>query len=270
MESAENNGHPSPQSTENIYNKPEIKSVIQWISYGDGETSIILAPPLNTGVEAWTQQINILSQSGRRVLIPVYPGHKRNPFEASGFSLELLAEEIIIFITQDLVGTAIDLVGWSLGGCLSALVAIKRPDLVRSLTLISTAPSFNEDVFGNTLNLHAELKAHQDILEIVFDGAEDIITCLSARTPINVLRYYYDALTRFNINSFLPDITSKVLLVHGQNDCVVDEISFSRLSKIPHAIPLKIDGHGHFIPLTASRLFNTELIRFINADHSYT
>ncbi|OOZ63087.1 hypothetical protein BOW45_12110 [Solemya velum gill symbiont] len=237
----------------------------QWLSYGEGRP-VILAPPLNTSAEAWTQQINVLTQSGRRVLIPIYPGHKDCPFDAAAFSLERLAEDMANFIKQELNCGAVDLVGWSLGGCLSCLIAIYHPDLVRSLTLVSTAPSFGEDVFGNTLDLHDELKAHRDILEIVFDGMEDIVASLGAGAPMGVLRYYYDALMRFDVNACLGGIVMPVLLTHGQNDCVIDEATFDRLRRIPLAAELVVKGHGHFIPLTRSRFFNTQLLRFLNGE----
>lgn len=237
----------------------------QWLSYGEGRP-IILAPPLNTSAEAWTQQINMLAQSGRRVLIPIYPGHKDCPFDAAAFSLERLAEDMAFFVQQELNCGAVDLVGWSLGGCLSCLIAIHHPDLVRSLTLISTAPSFGKDVFGKTLDLHDELKAHRDILEVVLDGAEDIVATLGAGAPMNVLRYYYDALMRFDINARLGGIAMPVLLTHGQNDCVINEATFHQLRRIPQAAELVVEKHGHFIPLTASRFFNTQLLRFLDEE----
>ncbi|MDG9669443.1 alpha/beta fold hydrolase [Hahella sp. CR1] len=237
----------------------------QWLSYGEGRP-VILAPPLNTSAEAWTQQINALTQSGRRVLIPIYPGHKDCPFDAAAFSLERLAEDMAFFMQQEFNSGVVDLVGWSLGGCLSCLIAIHNPDIVRSLTLISTAPSFGEDVFGNTLDLHDELKAHRDMLEIVFDGAEDIVASLGAGAPMSVLRYYYDALMRFDVNARLGGIAMPVLLTHGQNDCVIDDATFDQLRRIPQAAELVVKGHGHFIPLTASRFFNTQLLRFLNGE----
>lgn len=238
-------------------------SMVHWLSYGEGQP-IILAPPLNTCEEAWSQQINALTKSGRRVLIPIYPGHKGCPFDAAAFSLESLAEDIVVFIRQELNSNAVDLVGWSLGGCLSCLIAINHSDLVRSLTLISTAPSFSEDVFSHTLELHDELKAHRDILEVVFDGAEDIVASLGAGAPMSVLRYYYEALMHFNINARLGGISMPVLLIHGQNDCVINEATFHQLRRIPQAAELIVKGHGHFIPLTKSRFFNTQLFRFLN------
>lgn len=55
-----------------------------------------------------------------------------------------------------------------------------------------------------------------------------------------------------------------VLLIHGQNDCVINEATFHQLRRIPQAAELIVKGHGHFIPLTTSRFFNTQLFRFLN------
>ncbi|MGL4487464.1 MAG: alpha/beta fold hydrolase [Yersinia sp. (in: enterobacteria)] len=264
----------APQVSTNVKDIPkkmaELHSVltIQWLSYGQGDDVVILAPPLNTCAEAWVQQINVLTQSGRRVIIPIYPGHKNSVFVAQGFSLENIADQFASFIEHELQSACVDLVGWSLGGCLSCLVAIGYPKLVRSLILISTAASFNEDIFGNTLALQDELKGHQDILEIIFDGSEDIVASLGAGTPMKILHYYYEALQHFNIEAQLQNIVASTLLVHGKNDCVVNDASFLRLAAIPQATQLMYEKHGHFIPLTSSRLFNTALIRFLDCTHS--
>ncbi|WP_433915358.1 alpha/beta fold hydrolase [Serratia symbiotica] len=57
-----------------------------------------------------------------------------------------------------------------------------------------------------------------------------------------------------------------VLLIHGQNDCVINEATFHQLRRIPQAAELIVKGHGHFIPLTTSRFF---LIRNYSAFSMY-
>jgi len=237
---------------------------IQWMSYGDGLNVIILAPPLNMSEDAWVQQINALTQTGRRVLIPIYPGHNGSVFVEEQFSLTWLADQFAVFVDQELQNVAVDLVGWSLGGCLCSLFVIKYPERVRSLTLISTAASFSDDVFGNILDLHNELREHKDILDVIYDGEEDIVSSMGAGTPMTVLRHYYEALTQFDIRTRLPKVSIRTLLVHGQNDCVVDDTAFQCLTVIPQTRQLRVEGHGHFIPLTSSRLFNMTLIRFLD------
>ncbi|PHM67142.1 alpha/beta fold hydrolase [Xenorhabdus sp. KJ12.1] len=252
---------PSPISQSSVgSNLPSLK----WLSYGHGRQTVILAPPLNTSMEAWTQQIPALIKSGRRVFVPQYPGHRNSPFLEEKFSWENLAGEIAEFIRSELQSGSVDLVGWSFGGCISSLVSIRYPELIRSLVLISMAPSFCENVFGNTIGLHDELRDKQDILEVIF-GSDNIINSLSADAPMNILRHYYEALTSFNIEDDLKNITTQTLLVRGKNDCVVDDASFTRLTKIPHSKSIYYEEHGHYIPLTASRSFNEKLIEFLDS-----
>ncbi|NIG98276.1 MAG: hypothetical protein G5701_03570 [Serratia symbiotica] len=72
------------------------------------------------------------------------------------------------------------------------------------------------------------------------------------------------ALMHFDINAHLGGIAMPVLLLHAQNDCVINEATFHQLHRIPQAAELIVKGHGHFIPLTTSRFFNTQLFRILN------
>ncbi|WP_097356150.1 alpha/beta fold hydrolase [Candidatus Enterovibrio escicola] len=98
----------------------------------------------------------------------------------------------------------------------------------------------------------------------MFDGTENIVASLYAGAPMSVFRYYYDTLTRFDVNARLGGIAMPVLLIHGQNDCVIDEATFDQLRHILSAAEMVVKGHGHFIPPTSSRLFNEQLLRFLN------
>ncbi len=61
----------------------------------------------------------------------------------------------------------------------------------------------------------------------------------------------------FDINARLGGIDVPVLLIYGQNDCVINEATFYQLRRIPQAAELIVKGHDHFVPLTTSLFFNT-------------
>jgi pimeloyl-ACP methyl ester carboxylesterase len=67
------------------------------------------------------------------------PGHGRSaPAPHNGYSLDAHARVVIAYLEQSGRGP-VHLVGNSMGGAVSALIAARRPDLVRTLTLISPA-----------------------------------------------------------------------------------------------------------------------------------
>lgn len=67
------------------------------------------------------------------------PGHGRSgPAPRGDYSLDAHARAVIAYLEQSARG-AVHLAGNSMGGAVSVLVAARRPDLVRTLTLISPA-----------------------------------------------------------------------------------------------------------------------------------
>lgn len=233
----------------------------RWEEYGSGGRPTVLLPPLNSDRRAWTQQIPLLLREGRTVYIPRYPGHGSAPFDAEEFSFERLADELAAFLRGTPDGRA-DLVGWSLGACVSVLTALRHPERVGSLTLISWAPRYSDDVFERTLALRHELHAHRGLLEAVFDEGGNPAEKFTAGAPMEVLRDYYTALSVFDVTARLPDITMPCLVVRGRDDSVVGAEATALLSRIPRVRVREVEHHGHYVPLTAGRAVNAELTGF--------
>jgi pimeloyl-ACP methyl ester carboxylesterase len=69
------------------------------------------------------------------VIVPDRRGHGQTPDVEGPISYDLMADDTIAFM--DTLGTGPGhLVGWSDGGNVGVLVAIKRPDLVRKLVVM--------------------------------------------------------------------------------------------------------------------------------------
>ncbi|MFD9737601.1 alpha/beta fold hydrolase [Umezawaea sp. NPDC059074] len=230
---------------------------LRWHERGAGPTTVLL-PPMNADHRAWTQQIPALLAAGRRVLVPEYPGHGSTPFDGDRFSLERLADEV-----AETVGDAgADLVGWSLGGCVAALVALRHPGRVRSLALVNCAPRHDDDVFERTLDLRHELRVHGGLLQAVFDRGGDLSAAFTAGASMDVLGAYFAALSAFDVVDHLPAITAPCLLLRGGGDCVVDTATAALLTAVPGASVRELPGHGHYAPLTAGRAVNEALTGF--------
>ncbi|MGW2327041.1 alpha/beta fold hydrolase [Streptomyces sp. NPDC001700] len=238
----------------------------RWLEYGRGGRPTLLLPPLNCDQRAWTQQIPALLRQGRTVYVPEYPGHGNAPFDQRRFSFETLADEVAAFLREAADGPA-DLVGWSLGGCVSTLTALRHPERVGSLTLISCAPRYGDDAFDRTLELREELRAHGSLLDVVFEGGGNPAERFTAAAPMDTLRCYYAALTGFDIVDRLPDVTAPCLVVRGRDDRVIEAEATALYSRIPGARVREFDGHGHYMPLTAGRAFNRTLTEFWSERH---
>ncbi|MBB5908316.1 alpha/beta fold hydrolase [Actinoalloteichus hymeniacidonis] len=80
---------------------------------------------------------NLAGLSDRfRVLRPERRGHGRTPDAEGPITFEVMAQDMIDFL-DSVVGGPADVVGYSDGATVALLVALRRPDLVRQLVLIS-------------------------------------------------------------------------------------------------------------------------------------
>ncbi|MFI1358020.1 alpha/beta fold hydrolase [Streptomyces sp. NPDC020898] len=251
----------APRARDTAPRARDTAPLTQWLEYGRTGRPTLLLPPLNCDQRAWTQQIPALLREGRKIYVPVYPGHGNTPFDEERFSFEALAHEVADFL-RDVADGPADLVGWSLGGCVSTLTALRHPDRVNSLTLINCSPRYGQDAFERTLELREELRVHQGLLEAVFGEGGNPAEKFTASTPMDMLRCYYSALEGFDIVDRLPDLTPACLVVRGRDDCVVDAEAAALYARVPGARVREFEDHGHYVPLTAGRAFNKTLTEF--------
>ena len=79
-----------------------------------------------------------------RPLLPERRGHGHTPDVAGPITIELMAQDTAAFV-DEVVGNRVRLVGYSAGAIVALWVAVRRPDLVERLVLISGA--FDPDGF---------------------------------------------------------------------------------------------------------------------------
>ena len=104
--------------------------------HGTGEPLILLHGGLCT-VETFDAQTPALAER-YRVYVPERRGHGRTADVDGPITYEIMAQDTIAFM-EALRVSAAHLVGWSDGGNVGLLVALRRPDLVRKLVVMGAA-----------------------------------------------------------------------------------------------------------------------------------
>jgi pimeloyl-ACP methyl ester carboxylesterase len=122
-----------PQSSKGRINVDDID--IFFRRFGSGKPVLLLHGGFMFA-ETWAGQIPALS-SGYLLFAPDLRGHGRTTLGKRPMTYRQLADDALGLIEAFKTGPA-HVVGWSDGGCTALGMAIKRPDLVRSITLLGT------------------------------------------------------------------------------------------------------------------------------------
>jgi pimeloyl-ACP methyl ester carboxylesterase len=108
------------------------------VTPGDGTEPAVFVHGLGGSAHNWTDFAGVLRNRLAIHSIDL-PGHGRSgPAPRNRYTPDLHADAVIGYIEQR-IGEPVHLAGNSMGGAISILIAAKRPDLVRTLTLVSPA-----------------------------------------------------------------------------------------------------------------------------------
>ena len=163
------------------------------------------------------------------------PGHGKNKKPFKGF------EEIL----KELAGITHkkhDVVGWSLGGSVALLFALKFPQKVNRLFLIGTTPHFAkawEEKNIKAMKLLIKKKGIKVFRELAYGEFEDYF---DQESGFELL----DAYVKLNLFPFLSKIDKEVYIIHGSEDKIVPPSEAYRLYKALKKAKLIILGGGHF------------------------
>ena len=211
------------------------------------------------------------------------PG-KWTPEQAPPYPLVDLADDTIGLLEKLDIKTA-HVVGHSMGGMIAQLVAIRRPDMVRTLTLLATSPSHT---FDQTYQPPEIIESMMSLGEMVKKMAmPSMLMPITRKKMIKLTKAFFGSMDndfssphgeemldeyvsaynsggrKFNPMSWhgMAILTSKsradkltkldipTLVVHGDKDRVLDYAGGEALARlIPNAKLITFIGGGHFFP----------------------
>jgi pimeloyl-ACP methyl ester carboxylesterase len=196
-----------------------------------------------------------------RVIVPDRRGHGQTPDVEGPISYDLMADDTIAFM--DTVGTGPGhLVGWSDGGDVGLIVAIKRPDLVRTLVLMGAnfsadglmpeaAAAFNPDSDTSMIPVMRDMWREQAVDPDRFEAVLD-----------KMMHCWFDYAIP---PADLARIVAPTLVMVGDDDITRFEHTIELFETIPDAQLAVIPGASHLAPIEKPELVNQLVLDFLAA-----
>jgi 3-oxoadipate enol-lactonase len=233
---------------------------------------------LGASKNAWNLQ-RIAMATRFRIISFDNRGAGRSDKPTEPFTLEQMADDALVVLDAAGIETA-HVVGASMGGVISQIVAVKYPHRVRSLTLVCTACR-NHPWRQELLQTWAKTAADKGMIEVGKEAAQWVMSPRSFRRlvpaftwmgPLAALRPRHsfvsqiDAIlnTREDLVDQLSTITAPTMVIVGNQDILTPRGDSEEIAeRIPNAELVVISGAAHGLMMEHSPTFNKILIEFL-------
>lgn len=249
-----------------------------WRELGEGP-AVLFLHGLGLTRTGWEPQLRSLADIGRCVAWDM-PGYGDSQ-PLNELTFESIADSVVRFL--DVIGeNRADLVGHSFGGMQAIHTAIRHPDRIRRLILVSTSPAFGLDGTDADSWRRARL-ARLDGGESPADIAPDVLAAVAgdlgsdtlaelavsfARIPAEGLRAACELLPSHDVRTRLAEIGAAVLVVVGADDVETPtDYAKALAAGLPDSRLAVLDGVGHMVAAESPARFN-ELVRAFLDDPS--
>lgn len=237
----------------------EIGGLPTWYeTEGDGDPLVLLHGGLATNA-TWNAQFAGFAPH-RRVVAPERQAHGHTPDRDRPLSYQGMADDTVGFLDAMALGPA-DLVGWSDGGMVGFLVAVQRPDLVRSLVLTGCGFSSAGYVPGGMESLLALGPEDDDMVlfEAMYaqaspDGPEHF--------PVVWEKVRAMWAEPFDWSADLDKVQAPVLVTLGDDDFVTVEHGAALARRVGQGQLAVLPGASHLAPMEKPDLYNRLVLDF--------
>ena len=243
-----------------------------------GATPILMIQGLGASKNAWNLQRIAMATRFRSISLD-NRGAGRSDKPTQPFTLEQMADDAIAVLDAAGVETA-HVVGASMGGVISQIIAVKYPHRVRSLTLVCTACR-NHPWRQELLQSWAHTAEEKGMIEVGKEAAQWVMSPRSFRRlvpaftwmgPLAALRPRHSFVsqiqaildTREDFVDELSSITAPTMVIVGNQDILTPRGDSEEIAeRIPNAELVVISGAAHGLMMEHSTTFNKILIEFL-------
>jgi pimeloyl-ACP methyl ester carboxylesterase len=238
----------------------EVGGVTTWYRVtGEGEPLALLHGGLTDASEFVATEPALTSYF--RVFTPERRGHGHSPDVEGPITYDLMTEDTVAFLDQ-VVGEPAHLVGHSDGANVALMIALRRPDLVRRLVLVSA--NFNHDgLVPGTLDLVSDL-AEMDVMADAYGSVSPDGRDHFATVAAKIDRMIREEPTMTTAD--LAGVAARTLIMAGDDEAIAPEHTLSLFRGIPSAELAIVPGTSHVLLLDKPELCNQILIDFLTRE----
>ncbi len=238
--------------------------------------TVVLIHAVGHDLTYWDRQIEALSVSYNVVAFDL-PGHGRSATSSLGWSFSYAANVVDQLISQ-LSASPIHLIGISFGGMIAQVIALNRPEIIRSLTLIGTAPSFPEEV-RKGMRARAELVRAQGMTAVVESSLQrwftqetrerrpditDRLTKTLLGDDAATHAAIWEIISGLDLDDRLSEISCPTLVLVGEKDPSTPPAVASHLAgAIKGSCLIVVPDASHIVTVEAPSAVNTALLSFL-------
>ena len=261
------------------------------LSYSDSLSSkptLLFIHGLGLNKEFWSLTIERLSHNFRCIAIDL-PGHGESRGALTDGSMSSYAQSVRTLI-EDQKLSDVTLVGHSMGGQISIILALQMAGVVSKIVLVSSAgietfaPEEIKQVKATTRTVYAN-PINDDLLQRIFFHSRPEVKTMLMHEHVVQQRDNFKQLSTLICSSvegmlnepvfaFLNKITQPVLCIYGQIDTAIPnrwihpQMTIQTLmatinSPLPYAHTCIFPLSGHYLPVDQPEEFAQEIFKFV-------
>jgi pimeloyl-ACP methyl ester carboxylesterase len=241
--------------------------------HGQGEP-LIFIHGLGSAGRDWEFQIPFFAKNYQLIVVDVR-GHGQSQKTSEKYSIELFANDIAKLIAH-LKLTKVSLIGLSMGGMIAFELAVKHPDLIKSMVIVNSGPGFLN------MNFRLRFKFFLRLMSLRLLSLEKVGAAVAAGLfpkpkqqhlrELFLERYIQNdkksyikslqALSKWNVVDSLSKISCPTLVLAADNDYTSIASKQKYVDKMPNAELVVIEDSHHALPVEKPEAFNTAVAKF--------
>lgn len=241
-----------------------------------GGSPLVLLHPLGMDLTWWGDQFREFGPE-RDVIAMDMPGHGLSAQPDAPPTFDMMADAMEALL-ESIGGKPAHLVGLSVGGMIAQTLALRRPDLVQSLTLVGTLCTFPDEI-RKVLLERARIARTEGMARIAQLSNERWFTPafrasrpdMLSRSTVCLLRQsgefharMWEMVAGLDLEHRLGAIGCPTMVITGVEDINAPPAAAQRIAHaIPGAVVRLMPGLGHFPPFEAPDAFNAILRAFL-------